>query len=84
MNTVQLELQIISAQIRQGRLNPFASTGYPMSRLYGAAKFNATLSNIGGGSTQTGGGGMRKGLEYLVAQAYLKGLIEKSSYVVRY
>lgn len=83
MNREHVLLQIVSTHIQKGLLNPFASTGYPMNRLFGAAKFSATVSNIGGGSIKTGGGGMKRGLEYLVFQAYLKGLIEKSNCVVQ-
>jgi hypothetical protein len=54
-----------------------------MNRLFDAAKFSATVSNIGGGSIKTGGGGIKRGLEYLMFQAYLKGLIEKSNCVVQ-
>lgn len=82
MNTERIQLQILTELIKKGSLKHSASTGYPMNRLYGAAKLTATLSNIGGGSIKSGGGGMKRGLEYLVQQAHLKGQLEKSSYAV--
>ena len=47
--------------IRKGLENPYASTGTPIEKLKGGAKFMAQLSNIGGGSVETGGGGIKQG-----------------------
>lgn len=50
-----------SEDIRKGLENPYASTGTPIEKLKGGAKFMAQLSNIGGGSVETGGGGVKQG-----------------------
>lgn len=50
-----------SEAIRKGLENPYASTGTPIKELKGGAKFMAQLSNIGGGSVDTGGGGVKQG-----------------------
>ena len=50
-----------SAKIQQGLENPLASTGTPIEKLHGGAKFMAQLSNIGGGAISQGGGGIRDG-----------------------
>lgn len=65
-------------EIKKGIEKPTASTGTPIKDLNGGAKKNATMSNIGGGSKETGGGGMDKGLEtlltYTAAKAKLEGI----------
>ena len=65
-------------KIKKGIEKPTASTGTPVNELYGAAKTTATLSNIGGGSKETGGGGMEKGLgiitDFTAATAKLDGM----------
>lgn len=48
-------------KIKKGLENPTASTGTPIDSLSGGAKFMAQLSNIGGGSKATGGGGIQDG-----------------------
>jgi len=48
-------------KIQEGLARPTASTGKPMKDLHGGPKFMAQLSNIGGGSIATGGGGVRDG-----------------------
>ena len=40
-----------------------ASTGTPMDKLHGGAKRMAQMSNIGGGSKATGGGGVDEGMK---------------------
>ena len=52
-------------EIMNGLSKPTASTGKPMDELHGAAKTIAQISNIGGGSKETGGGGIDKGLDTL-------------------
>lgn len=49
-------------KIREGLSKPTASTGTPMADLSGAAKITAGMSNIGGGSVETGGEGILGGL----------------------
>ena len=53
-----------------------ASTGTPMDKLHGGAKRMAQMSNIGGGSKATGGGGVDEGmramLQYTQADAVKK------------
>ena len=59
-------------QIMEGLSRPTASTGKPMEELHGAAKRIAQMSNIGGGSKATGGGGIDKGLDTLTKYAQAK------------
>ena len=56
-------------EIVEGLSRPTASTGKPMDKLYGAAKRIAQMSNIGGGSKASGGGGIDKGLDTLTKYA---------------
>lgn len=55
--------QITGDQIRNGLAMPNAGTGKPIRELKGAAKTNAQLANIGGGSKANGGGGMAAGVD---------------------
>lgn len=50
-------------QIVDGLTRTTASTGTPMDELHGGAKTMAQMSNIGGGSKATGGGGVAEGLK---------------------
>ena len=43
-----------------------ASTGTPMDKLHGGAKRMAQMSNIGGGSKATGGGGVDEGMKAIL------------------
>ena len=42
------------------------STGTPMDKLHGGAKRMAQMSNIGGGSKATGGGGVYEGMKAML------------------
>lgn len=57
---------LTTAQIKSGLSNPIASTGTPISDLRGGAKLNARISNIGGGSKASGGGGIEAGLKAIL------------------
>ena len=63
-------------QIVDGLNKTTASTGTPMDKLHGGAKRMAQMSNIGGGSKATGGGGVDEGmkamLQYTQADAVKK------------
>lgn len=50
-------------QIMDGLNKSTASTGTPMEELHGGAKKMAQMSNIGGGSKATGGGGVDEGMK---------------------
>ena len=50
-------------QIVDGLNRTTASTGTPMDKLHGGAKRMAQMSNIGGGSKATGGGGVDEGMK---------------------
>ena len=50
-------------QIVDGLNKTTASTGTPMDKLHGGAKRMAQMSNIGGGSKATGGGGVDEGMK---------------------
>lgn len=53
-------------QIVDGINKPTASTGTPMDKLHGGAKRMAQMSNIGGGSKATGGGGVDEGMKAML------------------
>ena len=53
-------------QIIDGLNKPTASTGTPMKKLHGGAKKMAQMSNIGGGSKATGGGGVDEGMKAML------------------
>lgn len=53
--------------IQQGLECKTASTGTPIKDLNGGALFMAQLSNIGGGSLETGGGGIKEGFNTIAA-----------------
>lgn len=61
-NENQLELKKKTDElIKKGLECPTASTGTPIKDLNGGARFMAQISNIGGGSVETGGGGIKDG-----------------------
>ena len=66
-------LETSQRKIMEGLSKKTASTGTPIEDLHGAAKFTAQLSNIGGGSKETGGGGIKDGFntitQYVDAKA---------------
>ena len=62
--------------IKTGLNKETASTGTPMNKLSGGAKFMATVSNIGGGSKETGGGGVAEGLTTLFNNSNAKGALK--------
>lgn len=53
-------------QIVDGLNKTTASTGTPMDKLRGGAKRMAQMSNIGGGSKATGGGGVDEGMKAML------------------
>ena len=53
-------------QIVDGLNKLTASTGTPMDKLHGGAKRMAQMSNIGGGSKATGGGGVDEGMKAML------------------
>lgn len=53
-------------QIVDGLNKTTASTGTPMDKLHGGAKRVAQMSNIGGGSKATGGGGVDEGMKAML------------------
>lgn len=64
------------AKIKKGQEKPTASTGTPISKLHGGPKFMAKLSNIGGGSIATGGGGIRDGFNTIAENVRAKETIK--------
>ena len=60
------------SKIMKGLEKTTASTGTPISELNGGAKFMAQLSNIGGGSVETGGGGIRDGFNTIASNISAK------------
>lgn len=64
-NTNKLSEAQIKQVVDAGIQKSTASNGTPMNKLHGAAHATATLSNIGGGSVATGGGGMKQGVKLL-------------------
>lgn len=69
-------------QIQEGLNKETASTGTPMKELRGGAKYMAQMSNIGGGSKATGGGGFKEGFNIIgrhqKAEGIKKALNQKS------
>ena len=65
-----------NAKIKKGLEKPTASTGTPIKNLKGGSKFMAQLSNIGGGSVATGGGGIRDGFNTIAENVRAKETIE--------
>ena len=57
----RIALDTSARKIKEGLSRETASTGTPIEDLHGAAKFMAQLSNIGGGSVESGGGGIKDG-----------------------
>ena len=53
-------------QIVDGLNRTTASTGTPIDKLHGGAKRMAQMSNIGGGSKATGGGGVDEGMKAML------------------
>ena len=66
-------------KIAEGLAKPTASTGIPIAHLSGGSKFMAQLSNIGGGSLATGGGGIRDGFNTIMANASAKGFVNNTT-----
>lgn len=64
-----------------GLNRPTASTGTPREELHGGAKKTAQMSNIGGGSKATGGGGVDEGMKAMLQYAQantVKKMVAKS------
>lgn len=61
-----------NAKIKKGLEKPTASTGTPISKLHGGPKFMAQLSNVGGGSVATGGGGIKEGFNTIAENVRAK------------
>lgn len=70
-------------QIKEGLEKKTASTGTPIDDLHGMAKSLAIIANVGGGSVESGGGGVKTGTEALltnaVAKSELKGIREANT-----
>lgn len=66
-NDAQSIIEKTDKLIQQGLERPTASTGTPIADLSGGALFMAKLSNIGGGSINTGGDGIRGGFNIIAA-----------------
>ena len=64
------------AKIKKGLEKPTASTGTLISKLHGGPKFMAQLSNIGGGSVATGGGGIKEGFNTIAENVRSKETIK--------
>lgn len=83
-NSVQEIIEVTDEKIRTGLEKNTASTGTPISSLNGGAKFMAQLSNIGGGSLATGGGGIREGFNIISENISAKGRIESTEYLYEF
>ena len=62
--------------IIEGLAKPTASTGKTMEEIHGGAKFMAQMSNIGGGSKATGGGGVQSGFNIITNNQKAKTVLE--------
>ena len=68
-------------EIQKGLTNPNASTGTPIDDLHGGAKFMAQLSNIGGGSIDTGGDGIKKGFDTIARNVEAKAMLNTVQFI---
>lgn len=73
MKSAQEIINATNSKIIEGLSRPTASSGTPIEDLSGGARFMAQLSNIGGGSLATGGGGIRDGFNTIAANIGAKG-----------
>lgn len=64
-------------KIKSGLEKSTASTGTPIAALNGGAEFMAKLSNVGGGSVKTGGGGVRDGFNTIVNNQIARDVLER-------
>lgn len=74
-------VEITKSKIERGLSNPVAGTGKPIEELHGAAKWNAQIANIGGGSKANGGGGMTEGMETIFMHGQALGLKKGIDYI---
>lgn len=72
LDDAQKTLLITNEAIRSGCERLYASTGTPMEKLSGGAKFMAIYSNIGGSSIKSGGGGVKRGQEIIALNVYAR------------
>ena len=75
----QNNLVISQRKIAEGLSRKTASTGTPIDELHGGAKFMAQLSNIGGGSKATGGGGIKDGFNTIATYVDAKAKVQAQS-----
>lgn len=66
-------------KIKKGLEKSTASTGTPIAALNGGAEFLAKLSNVGGGSVKTGGGGVRDGFNTIVNNQMARCVLESEN-----
>ena len=72
-------LEASQRKIAEGLSKETASTGTPIENLHGGAKFMAQLSNIGGGSKETGGGGIQDGFNTITTYVDAKAKVQAQS-----
>ena len=72
-------LETSQRKIAEGLSRKTASTGTPIDDLHGGAKFMAQLSNIGGGSKETGGGGIKDGFNTITTYVDAKAKVQAQS-----
>lgn len=76
LSNIQQILDKTTKDIQKGLNNPYASTGTPINKLKGGAKFMAQMSNIGGGSVKTGGGGVKQGFNTVTNNIKAKAVVQ--------
>lgn len=78
---LEIKNTLITSQrkIAEGLSRKTASTGTPIVDLHGGAKFMVQLSNIGGGSKETGGGGIKDGFNTIATYVDAKAKIQEQS-----
>ena len=76
---VKKTLETSQRKIAEGLSRETASTGTPIEDLHGGAKFMAQLSNIGGGSKETGGGGITDGFNTIATYVAAKAKVQVQS-----
>jgi hypothetical protein len=76
VSTARVVAEKTDKKIQEGLTKATASTGTPVEDLHGGAKFMAQLSNIGGGSVDTGGGGVKDGFNTITQNTSAKSVLK--------
>lgn len=76
VSTARVVAEKTDKKIQEGLTKTTASTGTPVEDLHGGALFMAQMSNVGGGSIDTGGGGIKSGFETIAQNISAKSVLK--------